>query len=210
MSSSAMSWHIYIFLIDTSLFNTNNLRASVCVVISTHFGDMRIELDRSVDGFYCVHLCCAQPSPGCGLWREPARARRRSWFYIMRLLWSIPLMNRYSNKQEPTFYEVLKTKFKQLQHLLYMPHPEQSGRKLTCHSNSAQTLGCLTLSTSSLFSHWYWAPPWSHFQPYLKLNSSTGISDPWRTVCDEKQYSLVRYRPGFEQGCCVAYCCRFR
>uniref|UniRef100_A0A3Q1ERY1 RP2 activator of ARL3 GTPase n=1 Tax=Acanthochromis polyacanthus TaxID=80966 RepID=A0A3Q1ERY1_9TELE len=34
--------------------------------------DVRVELHRSVDGFYCVHLCCAEPSPGRCLWREPA------------------------------------------------------------------------------------------------------------------------------------------
>ena len=44
----------------------------VCSITGTesHFGDVRVELHRSVDGFYCVHLCCAQPSPGGCLWRE--------------------------------------------------------------------------------------------------------------------------------------------
>lgn len=30
---------------------------------ASHLGDVRVEFHRSVDGFYCVHLRCTQPSP---------------------------------------------------------------------------------------------------------------------------------------------------
>lgn len=53
------------------------MRARVCTVgARTDFGDMRVELHRSVNGFYCVHLRRAQPPSGRRLWRESERKKQ--------------------------------------------------------------------------------------------------------------------------------------
>lgn len=41
----------------------------------THFWHVWIKFHSSVNGFYCIHLCCAQPPPRCSLWRESERQK---------------------------------------------------------------------------------------------------------------------------------------
>lgn len=46
--------------------------------LNTHFWHVWIKFYCSVNSFYCIHLCSAQPSPWGSLWRKSTKAKKQT------------------------------------------------------------------------------------------------------------------------------------